>query len=114
MNTGPAFGALENGCGRGLPSHWPPVSPHQKAVTRLPSAFYFHQVFFLGEDAPTLRSSKDMLPTAARGQKITCFSLRLLVYRHVTKEATFPVTTEPVEKTKIWGNVHYLFFSTFF
>lgn len=33
---------------RGLPKHCSPSWPHQEAVMRLPSAFSFHKVVFLG------------------------------------------------------------------
>lgn len=94
-----------------------PLASHlasSEGSDKTPSAFYFHQVFFLGEDTLTLRSSKEMLPTAALGQKITCSSLRLLVYRHVTKEATFPVMAEPVEKQRFGEMCITYCFSTFF
>lgn len=104
-NTGPAFGAAQ-------PRASPPVSSGGSDET--PSAFYFQKVFFWGEETPTLWSSREMLPTAALRQKITCFSLRLLVYRHVTKEATFPVMTRPMEKQRFGEMCITYCFSTFF
>lgn len=109
-NTSPTFGALENGPAQPLSS----LLASLRGRDEIPSAFYFHQAFFLGEETPTLWSSKEMLPAAALSQKITCFSLRLLVYRHVTKEATFPVMMKPMEKQRFGEMCITCCFSTFF
>lgn len=63
-----------------------------------PSAFYFHKVFFLEEETHGCGPAKKCFPPRPSARKLLVSRFGFLVYRHVTKEATFPVMTKPMEK----------------